>query len=139
MDYVKRKDIPDFMMLGRKTNVIMGLNGIIRADDAMAAYATFSPKYGRMESHCHDNEYMYVINAKDAIVKYGNSKDTMTNIETLQAGDIIRPVKGEWHRFDFLSDDGFVDFLNFFATTTPHVINESDVDLADMWSSGKID
>jgi hypothetical protein len=128
MDHVKRSDAPDFMAPGRKVSLIIGKNAILGSDDALCGFATFAPKYGTMESHYHENEYMYVISAKDAVVRYGKTKDSMTNCDELEAGDIIRPVDGEWHRFDFTSDEGYVEFLNFFATTQMHVVNESDVE-----------
>lgn len=81
----------------------------------MAGFARFSYEYGTMDTHMHGFEYMYVIDAYNAIVKYGDDPDALTCVETLHPGDILRPAPGEWHRFDFLTDDGYVDFLNFFA------------------------
>ena len=46
--------------------------------------------------------------------------------EPIHAGEILRPVENEWHRFDFTSDDGYVDFLNFFAEFPPRTVNSAD-------------
>lgn len=58
-----------------------------------------------MDTHYHQNEYMYVIAAKDAVVSHGMDLEHMAT-EELHGGEIVRPVKGEWHRFDFTSEDG---------------------------------
>ncbi len=81
----------------------------------MAGFARFSYEYGHMTTHAHGSEYMYVIDAYNAVVKCGQSPDELSRVETLHPGDIVRQNPGEWHRFDFLTEDGFVDFLNFFA------------------------
>lgn len=125
---ITREAAPVLMKNGRKTHRLFGGGtALIKTSGLSGAFATFASRYGTMESHCHENEYMYVIDAKDVYVTYGPDKDHMTHRQTLHKGDILRPHDGEWHRFDYLSEDGFVDFCNLFAVGATHVINASDV------------
>lgn len=119
---IKRKDTPVQVKKGRTTYRIFGAsNALVHTDDIQGAYATFSFKQGSMETHCHENEYMYVIDAKDAYVSFGMDAHNLTGKHILAKGDILRPHEGEWHRFDYTSEDGFVDFINLFAVAQSHV------------------
>ena len=126
MYHVNRKDLPVMMQPGRKCNMGVGPDTPENTDGMMAAFAEFSYKYGKMDTHYHQNEYMYVIAAKDAVVSHGMDLEHMVT-EELHGGEIVRPVKGEWHRFDFTSEDGYVDFLNFFSKFPPHTVNSQDL------------
>ena len=124
MDHLKREDCPVRIMPGRSTNVAIGAEGIaaIGADDAFVAYATFAPKYGTMKPHYHENEIMYVKDAKDAFVRYGDSTDCMVKRDALHAGEIIRARNGEWHIFEFGSEDGYLELIAFFAVPMCHTV-----------------
>jgi len=127
MIHIKRDDAPVLMKNGRKTYRVFGESNALIKAGFQGAFATFAQKYGAMETHCHENEYMYVIDAKDAHVSFGEAPDDLRHRQTLHKGDIIRPHEGEWHRFDFSSEDGFVDFLNLFAVPAAHVRTEDEV------------
>ncbi len=71
----------------------------------------------KMKPHYHEDEYMYIVDAKDAFVTYGPTKETTTTREPLHAGEIIRAKDGEWHLFDFDSEDGFLSIIAFFGGT----------------------
>ncbi len=93
----------------------------------MAGYANFSKKYGSMDTHFHGNEYMYVIEAYNATTSIGMGEPEDLRTEALYSGEIVRMVDGEWHRFDFLTENGYVRFLNFFADfRTLKVTNSAD-------------
>lgn len=126
MDCIKREMITPVAARGRILNKVFG-NGkaAVETDDMTVIFARFAPEYGVMESHYHETEYMYVIDARDAVVSYGDTLDELSERKrTLKKGDILRPHNGEWHRFDFTSQDGFVDFLNFFAVSETHVVTD---------------
>ena len=74
----------------------------------------------KMKPHYHEDEYMYIVDAKDAFVTYGPTKETMTTREPLHAGEIIRAKDGEWHLFDFDSEDGFLSIIAFFGVPIGH-------------------
>ena len=128
MDVIKRDSIQEVLAKGRALQKIFGKSGaVMTSDNMIALFAHFSPKYGSMESHYHETEYMYVIDAKDAYATYGDSLENFDSRCTLKKGDILRPYNGEWHRFDFTSDDGYVDFINFFAVAENHVVTDEMV------------
>lgn len=126
MLHIKRENQPTMTMPGRKCCTAVSPQDKENTANLMAAFAEFSYKHGVMDTHYHQNEYMYIIDAHNAVVKRGFDLDNLVT-ETLHPGEIIRPVNGEWHRFDFLSDDGYVDFLNFFAECPPKTINSADL------------
>lgn len=127
--HITRDDAPVQMKTGRKTWRVCGAaaNALIHSDRMQGAYACFSPQYGAMESHMHEMEYMVVIGAKNASVCFGSSPDNLAHRHDIYAGEFLRPHEGEWHRFDFSAEDGYVDFLNLFSVPLAHVMNESDV------------
>lgn len=125
MDIVKRETLEITPARGRILQKVCGKTGAALQDGKMTAiFARFAPHYGKMETHYHETEYMYVIDAKDAVVSYGDSLNDRGRKNTIKKGDILRPHDGEWHRFDFSSEEGFVDFLNFFAVPEAHVVTD---------------
>ena len=125
MHLIKREQLQQVKVKGRVLNKVCGKTDAgVKTDDMIAIFARFSPEYGRMETHYHETEYMYVIDAKSAVVSYGDTLADLDRKRTLKKGDILRPHNGEWHRFDFTSPDGFVDFLNFFAVPESHVVSD---------------
>ncbi len=128
MERIKRENAPILMKSGRKTWRVFGASSaLVQSQQLQGAYATFSPEFGAMDSHFHEYEYMYVIDAKDAYVRFGQTPDGLDNLHALRPGDILRPHDGEWHRFDFGSEDGYVDFFNLFAVPAAHVKTEKDL------------
>ena len=127
MLHISRKDLVQSIQPGRICSVAVSPSDKENVDGMLAAFAVFSYKYGKMDSHYHENEYMYIIDAKDATVSYGMDLNHLKT-EPLKAGEIIRPVTNEWHRFDFGSEEGYADFINFFPAFPPHTVNSSDFD-----------
>ena len=125
MDHIRKEDLKEIQMLGRANRAAFG-DGRVAAvpADCFMGYATFAPKYGKMKPHYHEDEYMYVVDAKDAYVLYGPTRDTMTTREPLKAGEIIRAHEGEWHMFDFEKEDGFLSIIAFFAMPMGHTKEE---------------
>ena len=124
MDHVTREICPQKEMLGRTTNAAFGKEGVakIATTDCFVGYATFSPKYGKMKPHYHEDEIMYVVDAKNAFVRYGDAQDHMINVDALQKGDIIRARNGEWHIFEFDGEDGFLELVPFFTVPLGHTV-----------------
>ena len=65
-----------------------------------------------------------VTKVKVGDVTYGPTKETMTTREPLHAGEIIRAKDGEWHLFDFDSEDGFLSIIAFFGVPIGHTKEE---------------
>ncbi|MGI6005557.1 MAG: cupin domain-containing protein [Christensenellales bacterium] len=125
MDIINRKDIPAFIAPGRKRWAAMGAGGAaIRIDDANVGFARVSLEYGPMEPHKHINEILYVLDAKDAYVRYGDTK-ACEKKQPLSPGDVFRMRDGEWHVFEFENPDGFLEILTFFASASYEVTTAS--------------
>lgn len=125
MDHIRKEDLKEAQMLGRVASAAFGKEGIAAIPaDSFVGYATFAPKYGKMKPHYHEDEYMYIVDAKDAFVTYGPTKETMTTREPLHAGEIIRAKDGEWHLFDFDSEEGFLSIIAFFGVPIGHTKEE---------------
>ena len=125
MDHVRKEDLKEGKMLGRVASAAFGQEGIAAIPaECFVGYATFAPKYGQMKPHYHEDEYMYIVDAKDAFVTYGPTKDSMNTREALHAGEIIRAKDGEWHLFDFDSGDGFLSIIAFFGVPVGHTKEE---------------
>ncbi len=91
MDHIRKEDLKEAQMLGRVASAAFGKEGIAAIPaDSFVGYATFAPKYGKMKPHYHEDEYMYIVDAKDAFVTYGPTKETMTTREPLHAGEIMK-------------------------------------------------
>lgn len=126
MLHLHRSELPVRQAAGRTVMPAVNNRTPENTANMMAGFARFSYEYGKMDTHRHENEYMYVIAAHNAVVRHGMDLETLVT-EPIVAGQILRPVDGEWHRFDFTSDDGYVEFLNFFPSFPPHTVNASDL------------
>lgn len=123
MDFVKRSEVPEKQMLGRVTSAAYGKEGIAAVTaEQFVGWATFSPKYGQMKPHCHEDETMYIVKAEHAFVRYGATKDTLCEPVALCTGDIIRARDGEWHEFCFDSEDGELDIVAIFGVPLCHTV-----------------
>lgn len=128
MDYLRREDLDQRQMQGRITCAAFGKEGIakVTADDAFFGFATFSPKYGKMKPHYHENEIMYVLDADGASVRFGETQNTMDTKMALKKGDIIRARDGEWHIFEFDHEDSFLDIIAVFAVPLCHTVEPKE-------------
>lgn len=110
---------------GRLIQRIFGNKAVCETELANMGFAHFSEaEYGPMSCHYHEDEIIYVLDAKDAYTLYGDSKASMTNRMELCAGDVLRYHAGERHIFKFSTPDGYLDILFFFSQGTTHVIED---------------
>ena len=125
MDIVKRNEIPAKQMLGRVTSAAYGKEGVAAIPSGQfVGWATFSPQYGQMKPHYHEDEIMYIVRAEHAYVRFGPTKDTMCQPVKLCAGDIIRARDGEWHEFCFDDDSGVLDVVAVFGIPLCNTVEE---------------
>ncbi len=123
MDFVLRKDIKKIDAPSRVIQRAFGFDATVYVDNANMGFARFEAALGKMPAHVHEDEIIYVLEAKNAVVTYGKSENEMTQKRQLGTGDLIRFHEGEWHVFDFTSEDGFMDILFFFSQDKINVIN----------------
>jgi len=113
MEYFRRQDAVEVNASGRLIQRVFGKNSACEIDNA---------KYGKMYCHFHEDEIIYVLDAKDAYVKYGELQDNMPNRKELQAGDVLRFRNGECHVFKFTSKDGYLDIIFYFSQGKINVV-----------------
>lgn len=118
MDRVNRKDCPEKEEPGRVIRTAFGIDGKVKTEEAIMSFVTLSPRSGTMEAHAHCTETMYVEDAKNAFICYGKTQDQLDRREKLAKGDLLCAAAGEWHKFDFDSDDGFADLVIFMPNKT---------------------
>ncbi len=68
MDHIRKEDLKEAQMLGRVASAAFGKEGIAAIlADSLSVMRTFAPKYSKMKSHYHEDEYMYIVGfLKDA-------------------------------------------------------------------------
>lgn len=123
MNYVRREDITKTIAPGRIIQRAFGTDAYFTVDNANMGFAHFSPEYGKMPCHVHEDEIIYVMNANDAYVKYGPSENDLSNKKELNAGDILRFSEKEWHIFEFTCVQGYLDIIFIFSQGKINVIN----------------
>ena len=116
MEFFRREDAVEVNASGRLIQRVFGDNSACEIDNANMGFAHFSEeKYGKMYCHFHEDEIIYVLDAKDAYVEYGELQDNMPNRKELQAGDVLRFHNGECHVFKFTTKDGYLDIIFYFS------------------------
>jgi hypothetical protein len=114
MDHFRRDDVEAGVIPGRVVQRAIGLAGRSPSELLSFGFARFSAAAGVMEPHCHGEEAMFVLDARDGWVEFGPSADELTGRCDLSAGTVLHVQPDEWHVFRH-ADDGFVDILFVFS------------------------
>lgn len=126
MERYTRNDGVKINAPGRLIERIFGKLSASEVENANMGFAHFSEaEHGPMCPHYHEDEIIYVLEAKDAYTLYGQSKDALDGRMELNSGDVLRYHAGERHIFKFTKPDGYLDILFFFSVGTPHVVEEA--------------
>ena len=120
MDHVKKANVPVLQKEGLRVYKVFGADGYIHAEDATEMYIRGEPSLGKAKPHRHGAEVVYIADAKDAVMCCGSDKEDM-QAYPLAADDTLYLEPGEWHCFDFMSVNGFVDAIAFFPTGKPEM------------------
>lgn len=123
MDYIKRESLHNIKAPGRIIQRAFGEDAFISEQNANMGFAHFSLDNGKMKSHMHESEIIYVLDAKDVYTKFGRAEDEMTNKKELKAGDLIRFSQNEWHIFEFNNSEGYLDIIFFFSQGKINVVD----------------
>lgn len=110
MEWNKRKDIEVINLPGRQIQNCVGRNGIIKSEKMTVGFARYAPECGPMEPHHHAEETVYILDAKNGWVRYGNSKDNLDKKVDLEAGVSLHFEELEWHVFEY-GEGGYIDAL----------------------------
>ena len=114
MDHFRRDEVQPAVIPGRAVQRAVGRDGRSRSERMSVGFARFSAEHGEMEPHCHGEEGMYVLDARDGWIEYGPAPDQLTGRCDLEPGTVLHAAEGEWHVFR-LAPGGFVDIVFFFS------------------------
>lgn len=120
MDHVMKSDIEARKAFGIESRKVFGVDGYIHSEEATESYIHADAKMGKNTPHKHGTEALYVVDAKDAVICCGIDKADMKSY-ALENDDTIYITKGDWHCFDFTSEDGYLDAIAFFPNGNPEV------------------
>ena len=86
---------------GRVIYNAIGKNGPVMSHKMTVGFAEYSAKSGPMEPHQHAEETIYVVQAKDAYCRYGDSTDNLGERIPLREGMLAHFDELEWHVFEY--------------------------------------
>jgi cupin superfamily acireductone dioxygenase involved in methionine salvage len=114
MEILTRQNLKNEILPGRGIQKAIGKDGYSHSSRMTMGFARYCAEYGTMEPHHHAEEILYIINAKDGWVRFGESKNDLKEKVFLQPGMILHIPEQEWHVFGF-EQDGFVDAIFFYG------------------------
>jgi hypothetical protein len=114
MQHFRRDDVEPGVVPGRAVQRAIGREGRSHSELVSLGFARFSAAHGEMPPHCHGEEAMYVLDARDGWIEYGPAEDELRGRRALAAGMVLHVAAGEWHVFRH-APDGFVDILFVFS------------------------
>lgn len=108
MEAYIRSDLVKENLPGRVLQKAVGKDGPCLSRRMTVGFARYSAESGPMEPHHHAEETLYIIDAKDGWIRYGEGKDRLGEKIPLQAGMMLHFAELEWHVFGW-EGDGYVD------------------------------
>ena len=114
MKLIKRSELHQEKLPGRTIQKAVGKDCFSTSARMTMGFATYSEESGPMAPHHHAEEIIYVTDAKDAWVRYGESEDELTTRVDLEEGMTLHFPSLEWHVFEF-EDGGYLDVIFFYG------------------------
>lgn len=116
MEYAYKEQAPLAVLPGRGIQKLVGKDSMISSEKMTVGFGSYRPEYGPMEPHNHAEETVVITDAKNAWVRYGNTKDNLDQKVELRPGTTLHFDELEWHVFEF-ADDGFLDIIFIYGQT----------------------
>jgi mannose-6-phosphate isomerase-like protein (cupin superfamily) len=110
MECFSRSEITLTHLPGRVIQKAVGPDSFSTSNKMVVGFAYYSSESGPMEPHHHAEETVYVINASDGWVEYGEEKAALNHRIQLKGGIVLHIPENEWHAFRY-GEEGFVDIL----------------------------
>jgi hypothetical protein len=108
MEFIQREELVVEKLPGRKIQKAVGKASAVSSRQMTVGFATYSAESGPMEPHHHAEETVVVLDCEKGWVRWGASKDNLTERHMLQKGSIMHFDELEWHVFEY-ETGGFVD------------------------------
>ena len=110
MDFINREQLTKTLLPGRIIQKAVGKDSFLLSNKMTVGFAHYSAETGPMEPHHHAEETIVVLDAKDAYLLYGPSKDNLNSRNDMKPGDVFLFGELEWHVFKY-GDGGFIDLI----------------------------
>jgi len=114
MEILTREKLKNETLPGRGIQKAIGKDGHSHSSRMTMGFVRYSAEYGSMEPHQHAEETLFILDAKDGWVRFGESKNNLKEKIFLQPGMILHIPELEWHVFGF-EQGGFVDAIFFYG------------------------
>lgn len=114
MEYHFAKELDNCVLPGRAIRKCVGLDGKIHSTEMSFGRTMFAPEYGSMQPHHHAEEIIYVLDAKNSYVKFGEEEDCGNGKIQLSTDMVLHFAEMEWHVFGFDDPEGYADILFFY-------------------------
>ena len=114
MQIIERDGLEILHLPGRQVQKAVGKDSFSRSAKMTMGFARYSEECGPMAPHHHAEEIVYIISAKDAWTKEGESADRLGPPIPLQGGITLHIPAIEWHVFGF-EPGGHVEIIFFYG------------------------
>jgi mannose-6-phosphate isomerase-like protein (cupin superfamily) len=115
MESVLRQDVPENRLPGRVIQWLVGADTPMPSDEMTVGLVHYSDESGPMEPHNHVEETIFVLEARDAVVRWGAGKDALTETIDLTPGVALHIPADEWHVFEW-QPGGHADVIILYGT-----------------------
>jgi hypothetical protein len=95
---------------GRGLRRFVGRDSALASEEMTVGTARYADEFGPMEPHNHAEETVYVLSAERAWVRWGPTRDQLTERIELLPGVVINTPALEWHVFEW-EPGGHVELL----------------------------
>src|SRR5689334_10571432 len=116
MDVIRRAELPTVSLPGRALHKAVGGpgEGAVTSGKMTVGFARYSDESGPMEPHHHAEETLYIVDARDGWIRWGEAPDRLDQRLPLETGLMIHFPELEWHVFEW-APGGYVDALYIYG------------------------
>jgi hypothetical protein len=114
MEIIARHELKEHKLPGRIIQKAVGKDALSKSGKMTMGFGRYSNENGPMEPHQHAEEICYVIDCRNAWVKFGGTRDELDKQAGLEPGMTLHVPEMEWHVFEY-AEDGFLDIIFFYG------------------------
>lgn len=114
MEIIARRELPEQMLPGRIIQKAVGKDARSTSGGMTMGFGRYSKESGPMEPHRHAEEICYVVDCRNAWVRFGEAADKLDKKSDLEPGMTLHVPELEWHVFEY-TEGGFLDIIFFYG------------------------
>ena len=118
MEIIERRQVTEQLLPGRFMQKIVGkaADGYLSDSQILnIGYCRYCAEAGPMEPHMHAEETVQILNSNSAWVRFGPTKDNLTQRVMLEKDKTLHIPQGEWHVFEY-EDGGSLEILFIYGS-----------------------